>query len=118
MSNSVPIFIEQSVASDDSRDPNVVVTTCKGKKENLNTTIINKIVEIMLNYSYVCDGVKINSYNEYCLNYWKEYYVIRYYNNIFSVYYFDNDDDEWKFWDIDDYKEEIFNTFKNNLQKN
>jgi hypothetical protein len=50
-------------------------------------------------------GIKITSYHDFCEQYWKikEISLENFY--VFYIKYFEND---WKEWNVEDYKEEIY----------
>ena len=106
----IPYVIEQSNPSDDIRLPNIDTHYYSSEKDKLNENIINSIIEIMYEfcseeYGY---GIKITSYDDFCSKYWEtmEFRMDNFY--VFYIKYFEND---WKEWIVEDYKEEIYNSY-------
>jgi hypothetical protein len=108
----IPYVIEHSNSSDDIEDYNIDTTYYSCEKEKLNENIINNIIEIM--YEFCSEeyghGIKISSYDNFCYQYWKikEITLENFY--VFRVNYFEND---WKHWNVEDYKKEIYISYVN-----
>jgi len=108
----IPYVIEHSNSSDDIRHSNIDTSYYSSEKEKLNESIINNIIEIM--YEFCSEeyghGIKISSYDDFCNQYWKikEITLENFY--VFSVNYFEKD---WKHWNVEDYKEDIYISYVN-----
>ena len=107
----IAYIIEQARPSDDLRNYNNIVSYYSSKKDTLNEKIIDNIIDIM--YDFCSDdygyGIKIISYDDFCDKYWKikEFQMNDY---VFDVYYFESD---WIKWRLEDYKEQIYNSYIN-----
>jgi hypothetical protein len=106
----IPYVIEQSNPSDDIRYNNIDTSYYSSEKDKLNENIIINIIDIM--YEFCSEeyghGIKISSYDDFCDKYWKikEIYLENCY--VFYIKYFEND---WKEWNVEYYKEEIYNSY-------
>jgi hypothetical protein len=106
----IPYIIEHSNPSDDIDERNIDTNYYSSEKDKLNETIITSIIEIM--YEYCSEeygiGLKITSYDDFCYQYWKtkEIKMDNFY--VFYIKYFEND---WKDWNVEDNKEEIYNSY-------
>ena len=103
----IPYVIERSNPSDDIDKRNIDTNYYSSEKDKLNETIITSLIEIM--YEFCSEeyghGIKITSYDDFCYQYWKtmEFKMENFY--VFYINYFEND---WKEWNVEDYKEEIY----------
>ena len=107
----IPYVIEQSRPSD-YKDFNIITSYYSCEKDKLTINIIIHIVDNMYEfcsheYGY---GIKITSYDDFCNQYWeiKEIQMGNFY--VFNIKYFEND---WKNWNVEDYKEDIYITYVN-----
>lgn len=113
----IPYVIEQVRPSDCLNDCNIITSYYSSEKEKLNENIINNIIDNM--YEFCSDeyghGIKIISYDDFCEQYWKikQNKMDTFY--IYYVYYFEN---EWKHWNVEDYKEDIYVSYVNKLSYN
>lgn len=108
----IPYVIEHSNPCDDIREPNIDAHYYSSEKEKLNENIITSIINIMYEFcsqEYGYD-IKFTSYEDFCYQYWKikEITIQNYY--VFYINYFEND---WKEWNVEDHKEEIYNSYIN-----
>lgn len=107
----IPYYIQEAFPSDDMRNNNIVITNDFCKKDNLNEKIINFITEFINEF---CNedyghGIKIDSYNDFCNKFWQLNGLKIYdWNNIFRIYYFDK---KWISWNIELYKDDIYNNY-------
>ena len=103
----IPYVIEHSNPSDDINERNIDTSYYSSEKDKLNENIINRVIESM--YEFCSDEygncMEITSYDDFCYQYWKkmEIKMDNYY--VFYIKYFEND---WKYWIVEDYKEEIY----------
>lgn len=107
----IPYYIGQACSSDDLREANIYQTRGSCVKSKLNEMIISHIVDFMYEFCSEEYGhdIKITSYDDFCDKYWKIKEIpLRWWYNIFRIYYFEND---WIEWKISDYKEEIYNEY-------
>lgn len=110
----IPYYIQYAFPNDDGRDNNIFTSHDYCEKEKLNDEIIHFIV----NYIYEFCGeecghnIIINSYDEFCEKYWNLQGIqMRYWNNIFQIYYFENN--KWNEWKIEEYKDMIYISYIN-----
>jgi len=113
----IPYVIEQARPGDNLEDSNIITTYYSSDKEKLNENIIYNIIDNMYEfcskeYGY---GIKIISYDDFCEQYWKIKQIKMNDFYIHYVYYFEN---EWKYWDIEDYKEDIIISYVNKFGVN
>lgn len=103
----IPYIIEHSNPSDNMNKRNIDINYYSSEKDKLNETIITSLIEIM--YEFCSEkyghGIKIISYDDFCYQYWKTMEYKMENSNVFYIKYFEND---WKEWNIEDYKEEIY----------
>ena len=108
----IPYFIQEARPDEDCRVPNIYIQFNSCKKGQLNDTIIHCITSLMYEFcsnSYG-HGIKINSYNDFCHQYWKINEIqIKCWHLVFRVYYFDNND--WIEWNIEDYMDRIYSAY-------
>ena len=106
----IPYVIVQSNPSDDIDERNIDTYYFSSEKDKLNENIINNLIEIMYEFcsEEYGNGIKIKSYDDFCNQYWKimEIKMENFY--VFYIKYFEND---WKDWNVKDYKEEIYNSY-------
>jgi len=111
----IPYFIQHANPSDDMRDNNIYIMYGSSEKDKMNEKIISDIINIMDEFCSE-DGfnMKIISYDDFCDQYWKNSaVVISGWHFIFSVYYFEN---EWVEWNVEKYKEDIYNSYVNTFK--
>jgi hypothetical protein len=101
----ISYYLQQVNTSDDIRDQNVITTNHHCKKEDLDENIIYEITSVMMDmlvFGEVDKNPKISSYYDFCDRYWKNanHVVIRGLYELFSIYYFENN--EWIEWKIED----------------
>jgi hypothetical protein len=103
----IPYVIEHSNPSDDIKESNIDIHYYSSEKDKLNDNIINSLIEIM--YEFCSDiygiGMKIKSYDDFCYQYWNTMEIKMKNFYVFYIKYFEND---WKDWNVEDYKEEIY----------
>jgi hypothetical protein len=103
----IPYVIEQANPSDYLKDSNIITTYYSSEKDKLDKNIIISIIDII--YEFCSDeygyGIKIISYNDFCYQYWKIKQIKMDNFYIFNIKYFENN---WKNWNVEDYKEEIY----------
>lgn len=113
----IPYYIQEAFPSDDMRNNNIVITNDSCKKDNLNEKIINFITEFIndfCNEDYRHD-IKIDSYDDFCNKFWELNGLKIYgWDNLFRIYYFDK---KWISWNIDLYKDDIYNNYVNKYIK-
>ena len=109
---TIPYYIQYAAPNDDGRYNNIFTTHDYCKKEQL----YNEIIIFIINYMYeFCSAecgynIIINSYDNFCEKYWELNCIkMRYWENIFQIYYFEND--KWIEWNIEDYKDEIYRLY-------
>lgn len=108
-----PYFIQQAKPCDDIRDNNIFTHYNSSDRCIMDEKIINYIINIIYEFCSEKYGhnIKISSYDNFCDQYWKIHEIkIRGWYNIFRVYYFEK---KWIEWNIEDYKEEIYNKYIN-----
>jgi hypothetical protein len=103
----IPYVIEHSYPSDDIDERNIDTSYCSSEKDKLNETIISSLIEIMYKFcsEEYGNGIKITSYDDFCYQYWKKMEIKMDNFHIFYIKYFEND---WKEWNVEDDKEEIY----------
>ncbi len=103
----IPFVIEQL-----NNYANIITTYDKCEENIINDKIIKHIIDNMYEFCSEEYGhnIKINSYDDYCNKYCnindistKNVY------DIFNVYYFQNNN--WILWNINDHKDEIYNSY-------
>lgn len=103
----IPYVIEHSCPSDDIDERNIDTIYNSCEKDKLNETIVSTLIEIM--YRFCSEeyghGIKITSYDDFCYQYWEKMEIKMENFHVFYIKYFEND---WKEWNIEDYKEEIY----------
>jgi len=103
----IPYVIEHSNPSDDIDERNIDTSYYSSEKDKFNENIINSIIEIMYKFcsEEYGDGMKITSYDDFCYKYWEKMEIKMGNFHVFYIKYFEND---WKEWNVEDYKEEIY----------
>jgi hypothetical protein len=103
----IPYVIEHSYPCDDINEPNIDTSYYSSEKDKLNETIISSLIEIMYQFcsEEYGNGIKITSYDNFCYQYWKKMEIKMDNFHVFYIKYFEND---WKEWNVEDYKEEIY----------
>jgi hypothetical protein len=103
----IPYVIEHSYPSDDINEHNIDTSYHSSEKDKLNETIIYSLIEIMYQFcsEEYGNGIKITSYDNFCYQYWKKMEIKMDNFYVFYIKYFEND---WKEWNVEDYKEEIY----------
>jgi len=114
----IPYSIQHAQPTHDVRDNNIVAIYDSSERRNMNEQIIRYIINVM--YEFCCEeyghGIKITSYDDFCDKYWKINEIrIRGWNNIFNIHYFEK---KWIEWNVEDYKEDIYNEYVKNYTKN
>ena len=110
----IPYVIEYVSPNDDIRDNNICTIYDCTKKNNLDETIINFIINFMHGFCNKTYGhnIKIKSFDNFCNQFWKETeYIIRGWYCIFRIYYFYKE--EWVEWNIEEYSEQIYVAYVN-----
>ena len=93
---------------------NISTTYDSCEKDKLNENIINSLTDIM--YEFCSEeyghGIKITSYDDFCYQYWNkmEFKMENFY--IFYIKYFEHG---WKDWNVEHYREEIYNSYLSKL---
>lgn len=101
----IPFYIEYANGTDDSRNNNIFIHHDCSSLDNYNLSIIDFIIEFMDDFCLGYD-ITINSFDDFCKKYWDiNGNKLRYYENIFFVYYFDL---KWENWSIEENKENIY----------
>ena len=111
---AIPYTIEETRPSDDLRRCNVIIThKCSQTMETLDEDIIHNIIETMYEFCSEEYGYNINitSFDDFCEKYWEINVITMEDFYIFHVYYFDLTMKCWKKWIIEDYKEQIYNSY-------
>jgi hypothetical protein len=104
----IPYYIQYAIPNDDERNNNIFISHDFCEKDNLDDEIIMFIINYMDEFCSEDYGhnLIIKSYDDFCELYWKIHGVkMRYWDNIFQIYYFENN--KWIEWIIDDHKEII-----------
>jgi hypothetical protein len=110
----IPYFIQRAIPNDDIREDNIDTTTGFSNKENIDNEIITSITTFMYEFCSEKYGydIKITSYEDFCNQFWEiSEFKIRYWQQIFKVFYFENN--KWTEWDIQENANKIYDFYVN-----
>ena len=107
----IPYFIQTATPSDDIQEDNIYTTPGFSEKDNMENEIITTITSYMYEFCSEND-IKITSYDNFCKQFWElSEFQIRYWQQIFKVFYFENN--EWLEWDILENADKIYDFYVN-----
>lgn len=107
----IPYIVYQASPTDDDRNSNMDLSVGSCEQNSLHNDIIQNIVNIIYDFCSKEYGynITITSYDDFCEKYWEIREIrIRGWYDVFEVRYFSN---KWILWDINKYKETIFNEY-------
>ena len=110
----IPYFIQRATPSDDIRKDNIHSSPGLSEKDNMENEIITSITTFMYEFCSEKYGydIKITSYEDFCNQFWEiTEFQIRYWQQIFKVLYFENN--EWTEWDISENADKIYDFYVN-----
>ena len=118
MSEIIPYVIEHSYPSDDIDERNIDTSYYSSEKDKLNETIISSLIEIMYQFcnEEYGNNMKITSYDDFCYQYLKKMEIKMDNFHVFYIKYFtplQRCKNEWKEWNVEDYKEKIYISYVN-----
>jgi len=108
----IPYFIQRATPCDDIRQDNIYTSPGFSEKDNMENEIITTITTFMYEFCSEKYGydIKITSYDNFCNQFWEiAGYKITYWQQIFKVFYFENN--EWIEWDILEHAGEIYDFY-------
>lgn len=108
----IPYFIQRATPNNDIREDNIDTTPGCCLRDNMDNEIITSITTIMYEFCSEKYGynIKITSYDDFCNQYWKiAEFKIRYWQQIFKVFYFENN--KWIEWDILENADKIYDFY-------